>query len=152
MHQCLYQNWFHAMACYLNPTEPVYMPQSWFYRLAPSQWETALLCNAISHWLGANQESALSQQWLIAYHLGLYLLSSKTPYRQVSWSLKATRLDVMIIISLWQLTGILAALLPRCLSNFRESHSFETSQNLMVRHPSTYRRGPGSIAIPFSGS
>ena len=28
-------------------------------RLAPSQWETVLLCNAVSHWLGANLESAL---------------------------------------------------------------------------------------------
>ena len=27
---------------------------------APSQWETALLCNAVSHWLGANIESALN--------------------------------------------------------------------------------------------
>ena len=30
-------------------------------RFAPSQWETALLCNAVSHWLGANLESALCQ-------------------------------------------------------------------------------------------
>ena len=29
------------------------------YRLAPSQWETALLCNDFSHWLGANLESPL---------------------------------------------------------------------------------------------
>ena len=29
-------------------------------RFAPSQWETAFLCNGISHWLGANLESALS--------------------------------------------------------------------------------------------
>ena len=28
-------------------------------RFAPSQWETALLCNAVSHWLGANLESVL---------------------------------------------------------------------------------------------
>ena len=28
-------------------------------RFAPSQWETALLCNAVSHWLGASLESAL---------------------------------------------------------------------------------------------
>ena len=37
-------------------------------RLAPNQWETSLQCNAISHWLGANLESALSQvtlsKWL----------------------------------------------------------------------------------------
>ena len=28
----------------------------WF---TPSQWETALFCNAVSHWLGASLESAL---------------------------------------------------------------------------------------------
>ena len=28
-------------------------------RFAPSQWEMALLCNDVSHWLGANLESAL---------------------------------------------------------------------------------------------
>ena len=30
------------------------------YRFAPSQWETALLCNNVSHWLGASLESALA--------------------------------------------------------------------------------------------
>ena len=28
-------------------------------RFVPSQWETSLLCNHVSHWLGANLESAL---------------------------------------------------------------------------------------------
>ena len=28
-------------------------------RFAPSQWETVLLCNDVSHWLGASLESAL---------------------------------------------------------------------------------------------
>ena len=28
-------------------------------RLAPNQWETSLQCNTVSHWLGANLESAL---------------------------------------------------------------------------------------------
>ena len=28
-------------------------------RFAPSQWEKALLCNDVSHWLGTNLESAL---------------------------------------------------------------------------------------------
>ena len=28
----------------------------------PSQWETALLCNDVSHWLGANIESALGNE------------------------------------------------------------------------------------------
>ena len=51
--------------------------------------------------------------------LGLYSLSGKTSYRQISWSLEAARLSVIMIVSHWNLTGISAALLPRCLSNFR---------------------------------
>ena len=39
-------------------------------RFAPSQWETALLCNAVSHWLGTNLESALDWMCLVLnkYH------------------------------------------------------------------------------------
>ena len=51
--------------------------------------------------------------------LGLYSLSDKTSYRQISRSLEAARLGVIMIVSLWNLTGISAAVLPRCLSNFR---------------------------------
>ena len=42
-------------------------------RFAPSQWDTALLCNDVSHWLGANLESALllycqiAHAWLTIY-------------------------------------------------------------------------------------
>ena len=32
-------------------------------RFAPSQWETALQSNDVSHWLGANLDSALSLLW-----------------------------------------------------------------------------------------
>ena len=32
-------------------------------RLAPSQWEILLQSNAVSHWLGANLESALLQHY-----------------------------------------------------------------------------------------
>ena len=41
---------------------------SWF---APSQWETLLLCNDVSHWLGTSLESAL--QWYVVY-VFLYFL------------------------------------------------------------------------------
>ena len=44
--------------------------------------------------------------------LSLYSLSSKTTYRQISWSLKATRLDAIMIVSLWNLTGSSAAEVP----------------------------------------
>ena len=50
---------------------------------------------------------------------GLYSLSGKTSYRQISWSLKAARLDVAMGVSLWNLTGTSAAALPRYLPNFR---------------------------------
>ena len=46
------------------------------------------------------------------HDLGLNSLSGKTYYRQISWSLEAARLDVIMIISLWNLTDILATLLP----------------------------------------
>ena len=50
---------------------------------------------------------------------GIYSLSGRTSYRKISWSLEAARLGVIMIPSLWDLTGISAALLPRCLSNFK---------------------------------
>ena len=44
-------------------------------RLAPSQWETALQSNAVSHWLGANLESAL------------YWVNGRVLYRQaIAWT------------------------------------------------------------------
>ena len=50
---------------------------------------------------------------------GLYSLSGKTSYRPISWSLEAARLDVAMVVSLWNLTGTSAAVLPRYLPNFR---------------------------------
>ena len=47
------------------------------------------------------------------------IFTNRTSYRKFSWRLEATRLDVLMIVSLRDLTGISAALLPRCLSNFR---------------------------------
>ena len=37
-------------------------------RLASSQWETSLQSNGVSHWLGANLESALKNILYIAMH------------------------------------------------------------------------------------
>ena len=66
----------------------------------------------------------LSLLWLVLFWLdcclqGLYSLISKTSYRQISWSLEAARLDVAMTVSLWNLTGTSAAVLPRYLPNFR---------------------------------
>ena len=51
--------------------------------------------------------------------LGLYSPSGKTSYRKISWSLEAARFEFKLFQSLWNLAGTSAALLPRCLSNFR---------------------------------
>ena len=47
---------WHGLLFHLRLTRICYKADS---RFAPSQWETALLCNDVSHWLGANPESAL---------------------------------------------------------------------------------------------
>ena len=57
--------------------------------------------------------------WISKEPLGLYSLSGKTSYRQISWSLEAAGLDVAMVVSLWNLTGTSAAALPRYLPNFR---------------------------------
>ena len=49
----------------------------------------------------------------------LYSLSGRKSYRNISCSLEAARLDIIMIVLDWNSTGISAALLPRCLSNFR---------------------------------
>ena len=40
---------------------------------------------------------------------GLYSLSGKTSYRQISWSLEVAGLAVIMIVSLWNVTSISAA-------------------------------------------
>ena len=56
---------------------------------------------------------------------GLYSLSGKTSYRKISWSLEAARFGFKLFQSLWNLAGTSAALLPRCLSNFRAIRPLE---------------------------
>ena len=56
-------------------------------------------------------------------NVGLYSLSRWWSYRQ---SLVAGRLDVIMMVSLWNLTGISVALLPMCLSNFRTTGKVKT--------------------------
>ena len=51
--------------------------------------------------------------------MGLYSLSGKTSYRRISWNIEAAKLDVIMIVSLWYLTDIFAALLLRCLIHFK---------------------------------
>ena len=67
-----------------------------------------------------------NRNWPCYKRFLLYSLSGKTSYHQTSWCLEAARLDVIMIVSLCNLTGISAALLPRCLSNFWAIGKVET--------------------------
>ena len=51
--------------------------------------------------------------------LRLYSLRWRTSHRTISWNLDTVRLNLMIIVSLCNRTGVSATLLPRCLSNCR---------------------------------
>ena len=80
-------------------------------------------CATVSSWF-AIQERHLSKGACLPLtddinSQGFYSLSGRKPYRQISLNLETARLDVITILSLWNLTGISAALLPRCLFNFR---------------------------------
>ena len=54
---------------------------------------------------------------------GLHSLSRRTSYRKISWSLEAVRFRFILFQLLLYLTGISAAVLLRCLSNFRAIQS-----------------------------
>ena len=63
------------------------------------------------HWSDCSNATEISQ----AHHS----LRGNTSYRQISWSLEAVSLDVIMILLLRNSTGISAALLLSCLLNFR---------------------------------
>ena len=74
----------------------------------------------------------------ISFVQGLNSLSDKTSYHQISCSLEAASLDLIMIVSLWNSTGSSAALsiLERLETSKPQSHSPETSQDIEARRPS----------------
>ena len=53
------------------------------------------------------------------YPIGYLSQSGRTSYRKTTWRLKAARLDVIMIVSLWNLIGTSTGLPSRGLSNVR---------------------------------
>ena len=77
--------------------------------------------------------------WLCDIDLDLHSLSNVTSYRQISWNLETARLDDIMIVSLWNLTGTLAAVcqISERLEKIKpDSRGFETSRDLVVRRQS----------------
>ena len=69
-------------------------------RFAPSQWETALLCNDVSHWLDASLESALEPTRLgVEYvHIALEFCGRRTLYWHGPQFLQELRFFLLFII------------------------------------------------------
>ena len=66
------------------------------------------------------QSHSLNQRWPLTYiHITRALFQYPITYCRISQSLGASRLVFRIIRSLWYLIGTLAAVLPKCLSNFK---------------------------------
>ena len=67
-------------------------------RFAPSQWETALLCNDVSQWLGASLESALSlYSSLLLYTFTCWVVLSKYK-NKLAFSIKQRELALVITL------------------------------------------------------
>ena len=54
------------------------------FKFAPIQWETALLCNDVSHWQGASLESAMSIDDLVMLNGCGFRLEPPNRYETVS--------------------------------------------------------------------
>ena len=72
---------------WVRPAVPLQVQGRADSRLAPSQWETALQSNAVSHWLGANLESALqgSLSATLAMAVAAAMGSVHHPVPGISW-------------------------------------------------------------------
>ena len=67
-----------------------------------------------------------NHRWILeVQRQDLYSLSRRTSYRKISRNLEAVTFGFKLFQSLWNLTDISAALLPRCLSNFRAIRSMQ---------------------------
>ena len=121
------------------------IPSYEYYCTSIHSWLTFLLSSSSIgsengwHWAGNRPSSETMMPLLTNVYMchsasmsllietqGLYSLSGKTSYCQISWSLEAARLDVMIIVSLWNLTDDYKK---------NESRGFETSRDLVIRRP-----------------
>ena len=89
---------------------------------------------------------------LASYCLGLVSIYDKTSYRKISWSLEAARFVFRIVRSLWNLTGNSAALLPKCLLNFKAMRYFKVLFTWLRDLTRSYDKTPYRILKWGSGA
>ena len=91
--------------------------QHW-HDISMTQWKTALtplLTHSSYYSLALNHRLYSQYDLLNMWHQDLYTVSGKTSNGQISWSIEATRLDAIIIVSFWNYTNTSEALLQRFL-------------------------------------
>ena len=75
----------------------------------------------IGFWFQAHVSMLRILEWFVAIDnviTGPLFTKGYDVLRQISWSFEAARLDIIVIVSLWNLTGISTALLLKRPSNF----------------------------------
>ena len=117
--QCMSVKYEWLLGFQYNSNDPYYMLKVSHVK-CHGYFRTSIISRHLGHLSHGQVIAPRSVLWdVIIDNLGLYSLSCKTSYRQISWSLEAARLGVIITVSLWNLTSISAALLPRCQSNVK---------------------------------
>ena len=134
------------MVCWLSSTK--LLPKINLVLSSIELLETNLLENLINIIFQNNNlyDQSYSRDW----NLGRVSISNKMSYGKLSWSLKVTRFVFKIVQSLWNFTDTSATLLLRQISkqcnnlNY-QSHVFESSWDLTMRHLIGYWKG---VLIP----
>ena len=86
---------------------------------------------------------------LTLWCLGPVSISDKTSYVKISQRLEGTRSDEEMFVSLWNLTGTSAAVLPRCLSNFRAMRTFHHPISWLRDFARSYNKTSYRILLIF---
>ena len=89
-------------------------------RFAPSQWETALLCNDISHWLGASLETALNT-WIIHFPpSGVWARYYSSRLTWICWTNRVPQRYMWVPArDIWNAAGCYCTIEPRLTSKMR---------------------------------
>ena len=108
-------------------------------RLAPCQWETSLQSNAVSHWIGANLDSARADSGLAPSQWETSLQSNAVSHWLGANLESAYRIDLpahLCGITAWimfgELTGLLTGFQPYRHTEAGRSHDMETFSVLLV--------------------
>ena len=123
-------------------------------RLAPSQWETSLQSNAVSHWLGANLESSLwncHEEWHLQLLTILKYVKNKCGWCWYDlWYITLFSVNIFFFSSLlcaW--SGLVPGSLAKLGVTWHRCHMAWLVPALCVRHGKLPRLGQKKIILTY---